>query len=238
MALDFNSYVAQIANIMAVSSQTPQFQTMLPGMITYAEQRIYRELDLLDTIRRNADFSILQGNRNFTLPVNQPGDLKFITVMQISAFAPPGSSPETGSRVPMQPVSREFLDAVYGSGSVTTGTPTYFAMTDQDTIIVGPYPDGNYRLEITGTVRPLPLSANNTTTFLTEFLPDLFVAASMIFASGYQRDFGAQADNPQQAASWEQIYGQLFASAGAEELRKKFYGPGWTTYSNTKPADR
>lgn len=238
MALDFDSYVQQIANIMAVSPETPQFQTMLPGMISYAENRIYRELDLISTTVRNTSASILQGNRNFELPINQPGDLRFVTVTQVSVFSPPGSSPETGARNGLQPVSREFLDAVYGTGNVLTGTPQYFAMIDQDSLIVGPYPDGNYRLEITGTVRPTPLSSGNPVTLLTQWLPDLFIAASMVFASGYQRDFGSQADNPQQSASWEAQYDRLFASAGAEELRKKFYGPGWTSYSNTKPADR
>jgi hypothetical protein len=105
-------------------------------------------------------------------------------------------------------------------------------MLDQFTIILGPWPDANYQVEVIGTIRPTPLSATNTTTFLTTYLPDLFLAASMIFASGYQRDFGSQADNPQQSASWEMQYEKLFASANAEELRKKFSGLGWTSYSN------
>ena len=53
MSLTYTSYVSQIANIMAVKSDTEQFQTMLPGMIDYAEQRVYRELDLLNTVVRD-----------------------------------------------------------------------------------------------------------------------------------------------------------------------------------------
>ena len=52
MSINYTTYVDQITNIMAVKSTTPQFQTMLPGMIDYAEQRIYRELDLLNTVVR------------------------------------------------------------------------------------------------------------------------------------------------------------------------------------------
>ena len=58
------------------------------------------------------------------------------------------------------------------------------------------------------------------------------VAAMMIFMSGYMRDFGSQADNPQQANSWESQYNNLFKSANLLELRKKFAGPGWTSLSS------
>jgi len=61
MSITYTTYVDQIANIMAVKSTTPQFQTMLPGMIDYAEQRIYRELDLLNTVVRNSSSSFSAG---------------------------------------------------------------------------------------------------------------------------------------------------------------------------------
>lgn len=237
MALNYTSYVAQLANIMTVTSNTPQFQLMLPGCIDYAEQRIYRELDLLSTVIRDASSGTFAGVREFTLPVTSQG--KFVTVQGINLFYPAGTTAATGSRAPLQPVSRDFLEAAYGSGNTGAGQPNYFAMIDQWTIILGPWPNGSYRLEVVGTIRPTPLSVNNPTTFLTTYLPDLFVAASMVFASGYQRDFGSQADNPQQSQSWESQYERLFASANGEEMRKKFSGPGWTSYSNiANPPER
>ena len=63
MSLTYTTYVAQIANIMTVTPETYQFQTMLPGCIDYAEQRIYRELDLLQTVVRNADSGTSSGVR-------------------------------------------------------------------------------------------------------------------------------------------------------------------------------
>ena len=66
------------------------------------------------------------------------------------------------------------------------------------------------------------MSVTNTSTQLTNFFPDLFIAASMIFATGYQRDFGAQSDNPAQGQSWENQYDLLIKSALTEEARKKF----------------
>jgi hypothetical protein len=108
-----------------------------------------------------------------------------------------------------------------------------YAMITDQTVIVGPWPDANYMVEVIGTVRPTPLSASNTTTYLTLYLPDLFVAASMIFAAGYQQNFGSQADNPQQAQSWSAQYDKLFPSANIEEMRKKYASQAWGSLQPT-----
>ncbi len=230
MSLNYTTYVAQIANIMSVDPTTPQFQTMLPGMIDYAEQRIYRELDLLNTVVRNDSATLTAVNRNFTLPTTTNGN--FITIQGINLVTPAGvATIDTGTRNPLQPTTRDFLDSVWNSAT-GAALPKLFAMIDQFNIIVGPWPNAAYQVEVIGTIRPNPLSSTNTSTFLTQYLPDLFIAGSMIFASGYQRDFGSQADNPAQAVSWETQYEKLFASANMEELRKKFAGPGWTSMSS------
>jgi hypothetical protein len=229
MSLTYNTYVAQVANIMAVDSTTTQFQTMLPGMIDYAEQRIYRELDLLNTVVRNSTLALTASNRNFTLPTTTNGN--FITLQGINLITPAETGdPDEGTRNALQPTTRDYLDTVWNSSTGAT-LPKLFAMIDQFNIIVGPWPDATYQVEVIGTIRPTPLSTTNTSTFLTQYLPDLFLAASMIFATGYQRDFGSQSDNPAQAVSWESQYEKLFASANGEEMRKKFAGPGWTSLS-------
>lgn len=228
MALTYTTYIAQISNIMAVQSSTTQFQTMAPGMIDYAEQRLYRELDLLSTVVTDQTGTLTSGSRNFTLPTTSNG--KFITVQNINLLTPVSATFTTGTRVPLAPIDKSYLDNVWGS-STGSAVPKNFAMIDQWNIIVGPWPNAAYKVEVIGTIRPNPLSVSNTTTFLTTYLPDLFIAASMIFASGYQRDFGAQADNPQQAQSWEAQYENLIKSAGMEEIRKKWSGPGWSSFS-------
>jgi hypothetical protein len=139
-----------------------------------------------------------------------------------------GSEPQ---RQQLQPIAKSFLDAVYGS-ILNPGLPQYFSMVTQDQIVVGPYPDSGYKMEVIGTFQPLALSDTNPNTILTLLVPDLFIAGSMVFFSGYMRDFGSQADNPQQAQSWENQYQVLFKSAMLLELRKKFAGPGWTSLSS------
>ena len=230
MSLNYTTYVNSLCNIMVVTSTTAQFQTVLPNIIDYAEQRMYRELDLLQTVVRNSTTSLTTGSRNFTLPSNGSNG-NFITVQGINVITPyTTTNPDLGQRNQLAPTSRDFLDTVWNSAS-GAALPQYFAMIDQFDIVVGPWPDQSYTVEVIGTIRPQPLSQTNPNTFLTQYLPDAFLAASMIFASGYQRDFGGQADNPQQAQSWENQYTLLMQSANAEELRKKFSGPEWTSYS-------
>ena len=60
-------------------------------------------------------------------------------------------------------------------------------------------------------------------------MPDLFIAASMVFANGYMKNFSAMADDPQAPVTWEKHYQTLKQSAMEEEFRKKFGSQGWTS---------
>lgn len=228
--MDYGEYIDQIANLMAADSTTVEFQTMVKGMIPYAEDRIYRELDLLNTTVVNSNSSFTAGSRSFALPTNGANGI-FYTVTGVNVITPAGVAPDAGTRNQLAAVSMDYLNAVWNSAT-GSGVPQEFAMVNQFNIIVGPWPDAAYTVEIVGTIQPAPLSASNSTTFLTQYLSDLFVAASMVFASGYMRDFGAQSDNPQQAQSWESQYQTLLKSALMLELRKKYAGPGWTPFSS------
>jgi hypothetical protein len=66
---------------------------------------------------------------------------------------------------------------------------------------------------------------------LSQYLPDVFLAAAMVFASGYQKNFSSMGDNPQQAVSWESHVQPLIESAKVEEIRKKFGSQGWSSKS-------
>ena len=62
------------------------------------------------------------------------------------------------------------------------------------------------------------------------------LAASMIEASAWMRDFGGMSDDPKMALSWESHYQTLLKSALEEEARKKGQGPGWQPFSPTPEA--
>ena len=116
---------------------------------------------------------------------------------------------------------------MFPSSSGST-VPQYFARYNEGDVQFGPWPDAAYTAETIGTIRPASLSSTVTTTLLSVYFPDLFIAASMVFAAGYQKNFGAMVDDPKAAVSWETHYQQLLQGADVEEQRKRFQGPGWS----------
>src|SRR5512143_499001 len=222
MALNYTTFVNQVSNLLVIPSTDANFTTMLPGMIDYGEQRIYRELNLVNTQVRDTTGSLTPNSRTFSLPTAFGN---FVVVTDVNVVTPSSLTLTTGgTRNQLNACAIQILDYLYPTEAAPTtpSIPSLFAMVDQSTIAVGPAPDAAYHVEVIGTIRPTPLSASNSSTFLATNLPDLFLAACMVFGSGYQRDFSAQGDNPQMGASWEAQYQKLLQSAIQEEVRKKY----------------
>jgi hypothetical protein len=232
--LTYQTYVEQIALMAVVEPITdPNFVTLIPSMIEYAELRIYRELDLLQASAslHGSAYFLIAGNRNIVFPQNLPDGSSFVVSEQINLILPAGTSdPDLGERVPLTPTTKEFLDIVYGSSLVANrAQPQYFSPFNESFFLVGPVPDQNYFVEVVGTLRPAPISSLNPVTFISQYLPDMFIMASMIYISAYQRNFGRQSDDPQMAQSYESQYQALKVAALEEEARKKFEGSGWSS---------
>jgi hypothetical protein len=207
----------------------PNWQTILVTIIDDAEQRIYRELDLINTIVRDTSGSLTANSRNFTLPQLLG---RFVTVKGLNLFTTPGAG-----RTQIRPMSLHALDFLYPSetAATTPSYPEYFAPVTDQTFILGPAPDSAYGIEVIGTIRPNPLSATNPSTFLSLYLSDLFFAGAMVSAAGYMKNFGSQSDDPRQAVSWEQQYQFRIASASREELRRKYASGDWNSESVPPP---
>lgn len=229
MALNYTSYVAELANLGAYVQTDQNFVANLPACIDYAEQRLYRELDLLDTSIADYSTTLTAGTRQAGLADT------FVVVDAINVLSPVGTDQDDATRNPVTRVSKEVLLTLWPSTSVQ-GVPEIFAMLDQWTALFGPAPDQAYQLEVLGTYRPDPLSASNPNTFLTDHLPDLFMAASMIQLSGFMRNFSSAGNDPQMSVNWESQYEKLLASALTEEQRKFGWGAAWTTYPASQSA--
>jgi len=230
-----SSYVTQVATMAVVSPTDSNYVTILPQMITYAENRIYRDLDLLFTSIASTAYNLTVGSRQISVPTNT-----FVVPEQINVITPSGTAdPNSGTRNPLLPVTREYLDAVY-NGSSSTGLPVCFApfmgSATSWNFLVGPYPDAAYTVEIVGTFRPDSLSATNLTTFISLYLPDLMIMASMIYISAYQRNFGRANDDPQMAVTYESQYQALLKGAMSEEYRKKMESAAWSSQSQSPVA--
>lgn len=234
-SLNFTTYTAQTCNLLVVGSTDPNYLIMQPGMIDYAEQRIYRELNPLYAQVTDATAFVSSGNRDFTPPT---GIGSFITFDSISIITPVGALSSNGTRVPLTPVSPETVDNLWPSGQTATGVPSVYGIRSPTTILLGPAPDAAYATEVVGVQRPASLSSANSSTFLTQYCPDLMIAASMVYGFGWMRDFGGQSDNPQAAASWEVQYKTLFQSAAMEQARAMWQSDGWTSQAPSPAGKR
>lgn len=222
----YTTYKAALQTLVVSQAPDAPFDTILPSIIDYAEQRIYRELNLISTVQTDVSTFTTSGARELAIPNT------FVVVNDIAIFTPAGSTPASGTRKSLVPASRSMLDVLWPSAA-DVAEPEIFSMTTQWSMSLGPSPDGQYTVEVVGTMRPAPLSATNTTTFISERLPDLFMAASMIFAALYQRNFasaqGQSGNDPLMGGNWEAQYTALKASADTEEQRKMFHASAWTS---------
>ena len=217
----------------ATPSNNTNFNNILPRIIEAAEQRIYRELDFLADRTTDATTSLQSNSRAIAFPTAN----NFIVVQGVNVISPPGVSPAAGTRNRLEMVSKDVLDIIWPieQGGSKNGLPAYGALLNTGTLIVAPTPDKNYGLEYTGIIRPAPMSASNTTTYLGTTYPDLFLNACMVFGMLYQKD----ADLPQGAppgadvTKWETEYQKAKASVLSEIQRQKGQGPNWSNYSPT-----
>ena len=224
MSLNYTSYVNSLANLLELPVTDPAFLIVLPNIIDDAEQRVYRELDILNTVVRDPGGLMSANSRTITLPQTYG---RFVVVESMKVFTP-AAMPTTPN--PMVPVSRELIEYVWPTdvAPFINSVPQYYAPVTDQQFVVGPAPDASYPFEVVGTIRPTPLSATNATTYLSLYLPDILIAASMVFAAGYQRNFGSGADDPQMGVTWELHLKTLLQSANIEEQRKRYASQAWT----------
>ena len=239
----YSDYVNAIADLLilletitaptsATPSTDPNFNTILPRAIEYAEQRMYRELDIMQaTVEATA--TTTANLRTVTIPTN------LIVVNSAYVVTPAGAAPTASNakRNYLTRLSKDGINLLWPQGQVSdNNVPLYWATQNNITADVAPTPNGTYNVLFYGVARPTALSASNTSTILTTYLPDLFVACSMVFLTGYQRDFGAQSDDPRMALSWEAQYQTLKGSATDEIARAKSQSQQWDAFSDATKA--
>jgi hypothetical protein len=224
----YDSYQSAVVTQIPSLPSDPNFQTMLPAAIDYAELSICRDLDFLAMHGQMALGNTTIGTAAVALPTS-------LVVLESLFYGP--------TTIPVPPASQDYILLAYAGAA--NGPPERFAVagaasgagwTPGTQIVLGPAPDAVYALTGYGTQRQATLSASTPATFISQNLPDLFWAASMIFWAGYNRNFGAQSDDPRQAVSWSAEYQRLLHGADVEEARKKFRYQGWQSQFPVPPA--
>lgn len=228
----YDQIKSDVASTIVVDPTNAPFLAIFPEWTLAAESRIIRELDLVAANVRDGSASTVAGNRNFNLPTAIG---VFLIVTDLNVITPAATAPDSGTRHRLTPVSLSVLDYTWPSSTGST-VPQYFAYVTQDTyssptqsqIVFGPWPDGNYRVEVIGKVQPAGLSDANQTTWLSANLYDLLMKAVLIEATSWQQNFSAGADNPAMAANWKSAYLEARESAMQWQARARFGSASWT----------
>src|SRR5271168_4617402 len=246
--LSFNAWVTQIALLVPVTvvqtSGVNQFtdtnlNTAIPSILNYAELRCARDMDFLSSQASNT-YTLTAGQNVFQIPFDDFFTVQTLEVAQIL-------NGQTLTSTPLLAVSKEFIQNVYG-GLGASGQPAYFAMYgdtfggNQETnnnVLLGPTPGFGYTVRVTGTQRTPSIFnyassglADTAYTYISAYLPDLLIQASMIYVAGnYQKNFSATSDSQDAPLNYEKQYQILRAGALPEENRRKQQGRDWTSYS-------
>ena len=202
-------------------------------MLSYSELRVQRDLSLNALLTNSSTYSLAASANTVSIALTD-----FISVDTIQASV-------NGVPTPLNISSKEYIQTLW-SDPTATGAPVDFAVYGGDAatqgetsmlFLFGPYADQNYPLIVTGYARAASLytySDNGTDaatkmTFISQWLPDLLIQASMVYISQFQRNFAATANDPQMPGSYENNYQTLLKGALVEEARKKWQAPGWSS---------
>lgn len=247
--LTYASYIQAIATLAVIPLSTDangylttaseEFNQLVPQMVNYAEQRMQRDLDLLASQTNSTSYALTAGSDQLAVAVND-----FFNVQSIGFVS-------GAKTTQLTPVAKEFIQAVYNDSSYAA-PPEFFAPFGGDVatlggtstvFLIGPRPDQSYPVQIVGMGRAPSLAqfagtpqAATGTTWLATWLPDLLIMASMVFISGYQRNFAASGNDPQAPINYESQYQTLLKGATVEEARRRFIASGWTSLSPTPVA--
>lgn len=216
----------------------PDFALLFPQATSYAEERIYNEMVPLNQRTLNTSLTTTAAQRTLSLV---GASQSIVTVEQFALIYPSGTTdPTLGSLYFFDAASLDIINVVWPQQSVTVDPSEadwigrYWCLQDSSTLVFSPPGPAAYTVALTGTFAPIPISDAVPTTYLSTFYPALLEAGCMVFLTGgVLRNFGAQADDPKMAMSWESTFKTLMQSAQLEEQRRRIQGTGWSQYAPT-----
>jgi hypothetical protein len=128
---------AQLTQLIQDYCETTEqsFVDNIPTFVQVAEERIYNTVQL-PAIRKNVTGTMTSGNKYLSLPDDW-----------LAAFSLAVIAPVTEAQTFLLDKDVNFIRECYPSPS-SGGVPQYYAIFDDNTLILGPTPDANYGVEM------------------------------------------------------------------------------------------
>jgi len=139
-----------------VQSTETSFVTNIPTFVQLAEERIYNSVQI-PALRQNSTASAVVGNQYMSLPSDW-----------LSTFSLAIINPTTNVYTFLLNKDVNFMRECFTTAA-TSGAPQYYAIWDDDTMILGPTPDLAYTLELNYYYYPVSIVDAGTSWLGTNF---------------------------------------------------------------------
>ena len=149
--------------------------TIIDGIISDAEFRIYRDVDS-DNNKRYATANLATNDRF----ISRPAGLLVVRSAQIVDSDGVGAS---NNREFLEFRDTSFMSEFNPTGA--TGVPKYYGMWDAENIVVAPTPNATYTIQLNYILKDPGLSATNTTTYISQNFPNGLLYACLTEAFSF-----------------------------------------------------
>lgn len=193
-ALTYTSLLSDVQTY-CERSDTP-FVSQIPRFVMMAENRLASEVRGLGFQRYVT--GTMAGN---TLP--KPERWRETVSLNITVGT---------ERVFLQARSYDYCRA-FAADSALTGQPRYYADYGYEHFLIVPTPASNYAFELAYYERPEPLSAQNETSWTTQYAPQLLLYATLLEAQPFLK-------RPDTAQQWQALYDRALQGIAQETTRR------------------
>ncbi len=153
--------------------------TIVNGFISEAEFRVLRDVDS-DSNREEATATIVAGQKFTNTPFPNTGE---VLIVQEAYIIPDVASGYTGDIAILEYRDLGYINEY--NASLTQALPKYFSYYDDNTLILAPIPNLNYKMQLNYILKPSGLSSSNTTTYLSLQFPNGLLYACLVEAYGF-----------------------------------------------------
>lgn len=198
--MNYSELVTNIRNYTDVDDNVLT-EAVIDTFILLTGNRILREVDL-DIFKKEVSGNLTPTNKF----LSTPADILTHRYLMITDG--------DGNQVFLEFRDTSFMKEYWADGSVT-GVPKYYSVWDQNTFYVAPTPDTNYAAELGYIYKPAPISSTNTTTWISENIPEALLYGCLVQAYSYTKG------PPDMMAYFEQAYKQAIQGIGVEQQGRR-----------------
>jgi hypothetical protein len=195
--MTYTSLVDDIQNYAEREDQP--FVDQIPRFIMNAENRLAREIRGLGSMAFVTS-NLSQGNPTLVKPARWRETVSLTITLTDS------------TKKTLWPRSLQYCRSFWPN-SALTDEPDYYADYDYEHFYFAATPDDDYAFELVYYERPEPLSAQNETSWFTQYAPDLILYASLLEAQPFLKLDGRM-------QTFQALYDRAVQSLGNESMRR------------------